>query len=52
MPTLRKIKRDVLPMHLPTQNTTFNFAQPHTKPTHHPDKSTEKTQYFEIFIQN
>ena len=26
---LRKIKRGVLPTHLPTQNTTFNFAQPH-----------------------
>ena len=36
MPTLRKIKRGVLPTHLPTQNTTFYFAQPHQKPTHHP----------------
>lgn len=26
-PSLRKIKRDVLPMPLPTQKHTFNFAQ-------------------------
>jgi hypothetical protein len=32
LPTLRKIKRGVLPPHKPTQNTTFNFAPTHPSP--------------------
>ena len=38
--------KEVLPAHKPMQNTTFNFAQPHPKPTHHPDISKQARKQF------
>jgi hypothetical protein len=48
IPTLRKIKRGAS---LPTSQrfcTTFNFAQPHPKPTHHPDKPTNSNNLWNM----
>jgi hypothetical protein len=51
-PTLRKIKRGVLPKHLPTQKHHINFAQPQPKPTQHPTNiklTTLETFYTSFF---
>jgi hypothetical protein len=40
MPTLRKIKRAASRHTSQLFCSTFNFAQPHPKPTHHPSQWT------------
>jgi len=42
MPTLRKIKRAAMPPTSHPNCSTFNFAQPHPKPTPAPYNSDDK----------